>query len=52
MSGSHRSLLVRHIGPLLVFWELSILKYFLGFFLPKQFDGAQILEKILSFVVS
>ena len=44
MSGSHRSLLARHIGPLLVFGELSILKYVL--FFPEQLHAALILAQI------
>ena len=46
MFDSHRSLLARHIGPLLVFvcvcknGKMSVLEYFLFFFFPKQLHAA------------
>ena len=49
--GSHRSLLVRHTGPLIVFWVIwgvVYLEYFLIFF-PKQLHSALILPYISSF---
>ena len=64
MFGSHRSLLTRHIGPLLVFldevgsclsWSISLfflLFFFFFFFFSKQLHAALVLAYISSFAVS
>ena len=58
MFSSHRSLLARHVGPLLVFEVkrgdvyLGVCPCFFFFFFPKQLHDAVILAYISSFVVS